>query len=159
LAIVPGTQAHAIYNSDTEQLKEEINSAYTHGVLTKEKSESLKGDLQSPLPGTRKAAIKEVFGLLSDKAEEKQRSWQRAKPSQAIADYPFVSPEAQSAFTAVTGKQISATGELNSPENGQNVSQAARQPGVPTGAVSTGMGSDGKKYYLDANHKPIGLAQ
>ncbi len=142
LAIVPGTPAHATYNSDTEQLKEEINSAYTHGVLTKEKSESLKGDLQSSFPITRRAAIKEVFGLMSDKAEEKQRSWQRAKPSKAIADFSFVSPEAQTAFTAVTGKHISPTGELGSPENGQNTDQAARQPFVPpTGAFA---GRDGQ---------------
>lgn len=151
LAIVPGTPAHAIYNSDTDQLKEEINSAYTHGVLTKEKSESLEGDLQSSIPATRRAAIREVFGLLSDKTEEKQRTWQRGKPSAAIPDFSFISPEAQTAYHYVTGKTISPTGELNNPENGRpNVSQAARAPYAPPAGSFAGRDGSGNivRYKL-----------
>jgi len=56
------------------------------------------------------------------------------------------------------------TSDINDPSTGKPRAAAASpqngQPDQPpTGAVSTGKGSDGKTYYLDANHQPIGPVQ
>lgn len=126
-ASIPGTTAHNNLNAIRPQLVEEINSAYTKGVLDGPKRKELESGLASPIPWVRNDSVKQVMHLLADKVQEKQRTWQRGKPSNAIPDREIISPEGQSAFQKVTGTSISPTGEFGKGAQ-NNESQAARQP-------------------------------
>jgi hypothetical protein len=97
-ASVPGTSAHADYEVDKSQLTEELNHAYTKGVLHDERRKELQNGLNSAIPSVRQKAVKESQSLLSDFANEFQNQWRNGKVTPAAPDAPITSPEGQYAF-------------------------------------------------------------
>jgi hypothetical protein len=117
LASIPQTPANKQLNAVAQQLGEELNSAYTPGVMEKDKRAAIMSNLTSLTPSLRQAGIKEYMGLLGDKINQKQQTWGRAKPSTAIKDYPLLSPDAQAAYQQVTGQSIDQYGKIGSGSN------------------------------------------
>jgi hypothetical protein len=159
MASIPGTTSNIQLSMDRPQLVEEINSAYTKGVLHDDKRKQLESDLQSSLPYKRQTAAKEVMTLLSDKVQEKQRTFQRAKPSLAVPDFPMISKESQDAFNSVTGHQIGENGlGDNQPQTPpQQAKQTpAQQPltNLQQNAQGVQIGWDGKQYVDAKTRQP-----
>lgn len=98
LSSVPGTSSHADYEVDKSQLTEELNHAYTKGVLHDERRKELQSGLNSTIPYVRQNAVKESQQLLSDFAQEFQSQWRNGKVTSAAPDAPIVSPEGQAAY-------------------------------------------------------------
>lgn len=144
LAVIPGNKIYADYQEDTGRLKEEINNAYTSGVLHDEERKSMSSRLDSTLPWVRKEAIKEVTKLMGDKATQMQRDWQRAKPSSAVPDFSLISPEAQSAFKNVTGIGIDQHGIVGG--GSQSGSAGSGQSQFSHVSASGKFGWDGTKW-------------
>jgi hypothetical protein len=140
-ASIPGTHEYNRLNADAPQLVEELNSAYTKGVLHEDKRKQLEEGLTSSLPYRRVDAIKEYMQLLSSKTGQKNQAWQRGKPSGATYDFPILSDDARAAYQTVTGQAIGADGVL-----------------IPQGAVGTAQDTNGNTFYVDAQHKPLGRA-
>lgn len=97
-ASIPGSSAKAEYEVAKSQLTEELNHAYTKGVLHDARREELQNGLNSPFPYVRQNAVKESQKLLSDFAGEFQNQWRNGKVTSAAADAPIASPEGQAAF-------------------------------------------------------------
>ncbi len=96
-ASIPGTHEYNRLNADAPQLVEELNSAYTKGVLHEDK---------------RKQLEEEYMQLLSSKTGQKNQTWQRGKPSGATYDFQLLSDDARAAYQTVTGQAIGADGVL-----------------------------------------------
>jgi hypothetical protein len=95
------------YSADISRLTEEVNSAYTSGVLHKDERDDLLSGLKSPFPSVAKAAIQEYVKLLAvAKVDAKYNTWQNAKPSKAIPDYQIINPLAAQAYKKVMGQDI-----------------------------------------------------
>lgn len=142
LAVIPGNTTYADYQEDIGRLKEEINNAYTNGVLHDEERKNMSSRLDSTLPWVRKESIKEVLSLMSDKATQMQQDWRRGKPSSAVPDFQIMSPEAQAAFQNVTGNTINPYGLVQGADSGN-------KPYVPpAGAMRRADGHGGYNYKL-----------
>jgi len=140
-ASIPGTHEYNRLNADAPQLVEELNSAYTKGVLHEDKRKQLEEGLTSSLPYRRVDAIKEYMQLLSSKTGQKNQTWQRGKPSGATYDFPILSDDARAAYQTVTGQAIGADGVL-----------------IPKGTAGTAQDTNGNTFYVNAQHKPLGRA-
>jgi hypothetical protein len=158
---IPQSTWAATRNQDVQQLVEEVNSAYTKGVLHEEKRQALETDMNSVNPLVAKAAVKEVMKLLNDKVGQKAQTWSRAKPSKVIPDFQIITPEAANAYHQVTGKDID-TRYLGIPTDdfstGDTDNSGVHLLPAPAGSVHTLHGSDGNLYYVNAAGQPTGYA-
>jgi len=136
-AITPETQAHADWNTDKTQLTEEINHAYTKGVLQKDKRSDLLAGLDSFRPSVRQHAVKEGQRLLSDFANEFQNQWSKGKASDAVPKAQIVTEEGQNAFNNLFHGEssIDQYGHVTDLRAQAQQHAQARQAGVPVGSV------------------------
>jgi hypothetical protein len=157
----PLSSSNTDYNVAVDRAMDEIHGAYSKGVQHVEEFNRAKENMKSVIPWKRQEGFRQAALLLSDKSAEKQNSYRRAKPTSKLPDFEIISPDAQAAFQHITGKQIGTNGFRADSLSGSPNNGAAQQPGgrpvMPQGTVSVGKGRDGQSYYLDANHKPIGI--
>lgn len=147
---VPGAPTRISLGKDASQLVEEVNSAYTKGVLHEDQRANLIDGLTSVNPIYRQSAARELTKLLSAKTSEKLGTFRRGKVTSATPDFEVVSPEAKDAYQFIMGNEADpnfGTSRTSSPSSGSQsgMSQAARasQPKLPStprpaGAIGVG---------------------
>jgi hypothetical protein len=148
LSRVPGTADYQRYENKVDTVAPELAKTYNDSTIP-----GIAG-YKKTLNATfnRDAAIQTQAQSMGDKVDSLEQTWKNAAPSKAYeATFPQLDDKAKAARAALDPKYKARLAK-ESPENGQ-----PKMP-PPTGAVSTGKGNDGKTYYLDANHQPIGLA-
>lgn len=146
-ASIPGTSAHADYTVDKSQLTEELNHAYTKGVLHDDRRKELQDGLNSPIPYVRQNAVKESQTLLSDFAKEFQNQYRNGKVTAAAPDAPIVSEEGQRAFN-----------DLFAGEKSMDRYGRAAEVNPPKEAAGTAQDKSGNTFWVDKNHKIISNA-
>lgn len=137
-ANVPETADHSAWMIDKAQLIEEINHAYTKGVLQKDKRAELLSGLDAYRPGARQKAVKEAVYLLSDFANEFQNQWGKGKASDAVPKAEIVTEEGRNAFNNLFRGQytIDQFGHRVDLQKQAQQHTQARQAGVPPGATA-----------------------
>lgn len=160
---VPGAPTRVGLEKDASQLVEEVNSAYTKGVLHEDQRANLIKGLSSVIPEYRTTAARELTKLLSAKTSEKLGTFRRGAVTSATPDFEVVSPEARDAYNFVMGNQADpnfATSRTKAGVN-QNTSQAATQPYTPPAGSYRKLVNGAYQYKLpdnsivDANGKPV----
>lgn len=134
----PISKAHVDFVADSGRAIDELNGAYTKGVLHKDDRAKYEANANSVFPENRQEFSKEGMRLLGDKIGQTQTAWGYAKASGAIADFPLLDQDSIDSYNHVLH------GESAIDINGR-VSKV----------VAKGKGSDGQMYYLDKNNNPL----
>lgn len=146
-ANLPESSVRTALEKDATTLVEELNGAYTKGVLHEDQRKHLMDGLTSYLPYKREAAVKEMAQLLEAKIGQKSETFRRGKPSAATADFPIVSTSAGQAYKFITGSDLRLAGGYNN-GGGQSATHTIMNK------------ADGKLHYTDATGtKDLGVAQ
>lgn len=142
---IPGTADYQRYQNKVDTVAPEL--AKTYNDATVPGIEGYKKTLNATF--NRDAAIQTQAQSMGDKVDSLTQTWKNAAPSARYeAPVPGMDADAMRARAALDSRyKLGAS----SPQNGQST--------PPAGAVSTGKGNDGKTYYLDAHHQPLGVAQ
>lgn len=155
---IPGAPTRISLEKDASQLVEEVNSAYTKGVLHEDQRANLIKGLSSVIPEYRTAAAQELTKLLSAKTSEKLGTFRRGAVTSATPDFEVVSPEARDAYNFIMGNKADpnfGTSRTKAATNQNNLPQAARAGGIVRknpdlpGAATVKKGSDGNYYQFD----------
>lgn len=138
LAGVPLTKTKSDFISDSGRAIDEMNSAYTKGVLHKDDRERLENNADSVLPSQRQEFAKESMRLLADKIGQTQTAWQYGKPSKAVADFPLLDQDSVDAYNHVLHGE-SAIDEF----------------GHVAHVAGTMKDQGGNAWYVDKNKRPL----
>lgn len=127
---LPGAPTRVDLEKDASQLVEEVNSAYTKGVLHEEQRKNLINGLSSVNPVYRQHASQELTKLLSAKTSEKLGTFRRGALTSATPDFEVVSPEAKQAYQFIMQDKADPNfGTSQTQRAGvSNTGQAAHQP-------------------------------
>lgn len=137
-ATIPGSVEHSDYVSSSGRAIDEMNSAYTKGVLHKDDRANLENNAHSVRPALRQEFAKQGLRLLGDKIGEVQTQWGFGKPSSAVSDFPLLDQDSIDAYNHVLH------GERAIDEYGR-VSKVAGQM----------KDKDGNAWYVDKNKQPL----
>ena len=118
----PVSQVHRQLEVDKQYLSTELTKAVTNGNMTEKERDSILGSISGNTIASYQDRIRETVNLLKGKMDAWQNQWQTAKPSAAIPDFPFLSPEAKTNLLRIQ------TGKMNIPNRATKI---APLNGVP----------------------------
>lgn len=136
---VPLTKEHSDFNTESGRAIDEMNSAYTKGVLHKDDRAKLEDNANSVRPALRQEFAKDGLRLLGDKIGEVQTQWRIGKASKAVSDFPLLDQDSIDAYNHVLHgeRAIDIYGHV-SKVAGQMVDKVS-----------------GQKYYVDKDKNPL----
>lgn len=134
----PLSITHSDFVSDSGRAIDEMNSAYTKGVLHKDDRAKLEDNATSIRPEKRQEFAKEGLRLLGDKIGQVQTQWGYGKPSNAVSDFPLLDQDSIDAYNHVLHGE-----------------RAIDEYGRVSFVAGTMKAKDGTDYYVDKNKQPL----